>query len=167
MRILGVDPGSLLTGWGLVGGRADDPVLLDCGEIRLPASQPLAARLHILTVEFTKLVGALEPTGAAVEMPFHGANARAALQLAHARGVLLAVLAGAGVSVAEYTPATVKKAITGSGKAEKAQVQGMVERLVRSELPPGGLDRSDALAVALCHMASAGRATAILRLRRR
>jgi crossover junction endodeoxyribonuclease RuvC len=167
MRILGVDPGSLHTGWGLVGGRADAPVLLDCGEIRLPASQPLPSRLHILTVEFTKLVGSLEPTDAAVEMPFQGVNARAALQLAHARGVLLAILAGAGIPVAEYTPATIKKSITGNGNAEKAQVQGMVERLVRSDLPSGGLDRSDALAVALCHMASAGRAAAILRYRRR
>lgn len=167
MRILGVDPGSILTGWGLVGGRVDDPVLLDCGEIRLPASQPLPSRLHLLAVEFTKLIGCLEPTGAAVEMPFQGVNARAALQLAHARGVLLAALAGAGIPVAEYTPATVKKSITGNGMAEKAQVQGMVQRLVRSQLPSAGLDRSDALAVALCHMASAGRSAAIARYRRR
>src|SRR4029079_10057148 len=121
-----------------------------------PPSQPLASRLHLLTVEFTRLVGSLEPTGAADEIPFHGADDRSALQLAHECGVLLAVLAGAGVSVAEYTPATVKKSITGSGKAEKAQVQGMVERLVRTQLPGRGLDRSDALAVALCHMASVG-----------
>jgi len=167
MRILGVDPGSLFTGWGLVGGSLDQPVLLDSGEIRLPSSQPLPTRLHLLTVEFTKLVGSLEPTGAAVEMAFHGANARSALQLAHARGVLLAVLAGAGVPVAEYTPATIKKSITGNGRAEKAQVQGMVERLVRSDLPGRGLDRSDALAVALCHMASVGRSAVIVRYRSR
>jgi crossover junction endodeoxyribonuclease RuvC len=166
MRILGVDPGSLRTGWGLVGGRADDPELVDCGEIRLPQSHSLASRLHLLAVEFERLVGSLEPTHAAVEMPFHGSNARSALQLAHARGVLLAVLAGAGVPIAEYTPATVKKAITGNGRAEKVQVQGMVERLMRARVPAGAWDRSDALAVALCHMGNLGRPAVVVRYRR-
>jgi crossover junction endodeoxyribonuclease RuvC len=120
-------------------------------------------RLHLLTVEFRELVLRLGPSAAAVEMAFHGVNARAALQLAHARGVLLAVLAGAGIPVAEYTPAAVKKAVTGNGRAEKHQVQWMVARLVRSDTPTAGLDRADALAVALCHLSSVGRLSALTR----
>jgi crossover junction endodeoxyribonuclease RuvC len=141
-------------------------VLLECGEIRLGVGLPLPVRLHRLTVEFEILVRRLAPMAAAVETPFHGVNARAALQLAHARGVLLAVLAGAGVPVSEYSPAAVKKAVTGNGRAEKIQVQGMVGRLVGSQSPSEGLDRADALAVALCHMASIGLLSAIERAER-
>jgi len=87
-----------------------------------------------------------------VEAPFHGASARAALQLAHARGVVLAALGSAKVPVFEYSPATIKKAVTGSGRAEKAQVEAMVGRLVPGGVPPGKPDMADAIAAALCHL---------------
>lgn len=162
-RILGVDPGSFQTGWGLVGGSPARPALLECGVIRLRAGGSFAERLARLRREFEALISRVEPTEAAVEAPFHGANARAALQLAHARGVVLAVLGGAGVPVMEYAPATVKKSVTGAGRAEKAQVQAMVARLLGTATLPKPTDVSDALAVALCHLASSGLRSAILR----
>lgn len=153
MRILGVDPGSLHAGWGLIGGMPRHPTLLASGIIHLPATGAFPTRLHRLHRDFEDLVGRLAPTAAAVESPFHGANARSALQLAHARGVLLLVLAAAGLPIAEYAPAVVKKSVTGNGRAEKVQVQQMVARLLglRNQTPPR--DAADALAVALCHVA--------------
>ena len=153
-RILGVDPGTRITGWGLVGGTPGNPTWLDAGVIRLGAPEDdLALRLHRLREQVEKIVDRVQPTCSAVESPFHGANARSALQLAHSRGVVLAVLASAGLDVHEYTPATVKKAVTGNGRAPKEQVRRMVECLLRHP-GPASTDQSDALAVALCHAGS-------------
>ncbi len=96
------------------------------------------------------------PTQAAVEATFHGVNARAAFQLAHARGVVLAVLGGEGIPVAEYSPASVKKAVTGNGRADKGQVQAMIGRLLGASARNGPYDVSDALGVAVCHAATLG-----------
>jgi len=153
-RILGVDPGSRTTGWGLIGGTSGKPRLLDAGTIRLGTKETLDRRLWRLQQDLEALVRRIRPTAAAVESPYFGANARSALQLAHARGVILAVLAGSGTEVVEYTPATVKKAVTGNGHAPKEQVRSMVERLLGSCAGDAPDDLSDALAVALCHAAS-------------
>jgi crossover junction endodeoxyribonuclease RuvC len=119
--------------------------------IRVPgASGDLAERLLRLQQAFAAVVHRLAPSCAAVESPYHGNNARAALQLAHARGVILATLAGARIEVFEYSPATVKKSVTGNGRAPKTQVQAMVARILASTLARP-MDLSDALAVALCH----------------
>jgi crossover junction endodeoxyribonuclease RuvC len=103
------------------------------------------------------------PTEAAVEAPFHGISARSALQLAHARGVILAALGSESVPVFEYSPATVKKAVTGNGRAEKGQVQAMVGRLVTGKFASGRADVADALAAALCHLFAAGMSDALLK----
>ena len=151
-RILGIDPGSLVTGWGLVGGTPNRPRWLDAGIVRLGRSSDAAPlRLWRLWRELSTLIERLRPDSAAVESPYHGSNARSALQLAQARGVALAALAGAGVEVVEYTPATVKKTVTGNGRAAKEQVRAMVARLLGRASLPGTDDLSDALAVALCH----------------
>ena len=163
MRILGVDPGSHLTGWGLLSGSARDPQVVECGVIRLSESLALADRLAALHREFEGLVRRLRPEEAAVEAPFHGANARSAFQLAHARGVVLAVLGAEAIAVAEYAPAAVKKAVTGSGRAEKVQVQAMVKRLLGPGAGTGPHDVADALAVALCHGATVGFRAAVAR----
>lgn len=167
MRILGVDPGSQTTGWGVVEGSPARPRYLRCGAIRLPRGLAFADRLHRLRSEFVALVRELRPAAAAVEAPFHGVNASTALRLAHARGVLLEALAAHDVPIAEYTPAMVKKSVTGNGRAEKRQVQAMVTRLLRLEQveEPGAADRADALAVALCHLNGAGLERAIRRAR--
>lgn len=152
MRVLGVDPGSYRTGWGILRGSADRPGIIECGVIHLPRKGTFASRLGRLQAEFRSLVDRLEPEAASVEAPFHGANARAALQLAHARGVILAVLGEAGVPVEELSPASVKKALTGNGRADKIQVRSMVARLMGDPGPGLSEDVTDALAVAYCHL---------------
>jgi crossover junction endodeoxyribonuclease RuvC len=147
-----VDPGSFATGWGLVGGSPARPEWIESGVIRLGGrSAEAPTRLWRLQRELTALVDRLRPTAAAVESAYHGVNAQSAFQLAQARGVILAVLAGVGLEVAEYAPATVKKAVTGSGRASKQQVWTMVGRLLTHPALEPSHDATDALAVALCH----------------
>jgi crossover junction endodeoxyribonuclease RuvC len=129
------------------------PVVVDCGEIRMSRADPLAIRLASLGERFSRIVASMDPSASAVEAPFHGANARAALQLAHARGVILGVLGRAGVAPCEYTPATVKKTVCGSGRGDKEQVRNMVARLTGADLKGLSSDVADAIAVALCHQA--------------
>jgi crossover junction endodeoxyribonuclease RuvC len=164
VRILGVDPGSLRTGWGLLGGTSRQPFLVESGVIRLPAGAGFPERLHRLQIEFEELVRRLAPSEAAVEMPFHGLNARSALQLAHARGVLLAVLGAQGIPMSEYAPAAVKKAVTGNGRADKAQVHAMAARLLGARIDGATGDLTDAVGIALCHAASREFRTALRRV---
>jgi crossover junction endodeoxyribonuclease RuvC len=152
---MGVDPGSRATGWGLLGGSAAAPELRDCGRILLNGKLAMALRLARLQEDFSRLVEKLSPAAAAVESPFHGPGARSALQLAQARGVILAVLASSGVPVAEYTPTAVKKSVTGNGRAGKRQVRSMVCHLIGIEDSGQAHDISDAIAVALCHLTTA------------
>jgi len=129
--------------------------LVAAGEIKLSDKLSFAQRLSRLHRDVTHLVAEFVPAVAAVEAPFHGVSARSALQLAHARGVILAVLGEADIPVFEYAPATIKKAVTGSGRAEKQQVQFMVRRLIRGADEYESEDVSDAMAAALCHLAGA------------
>lgn len=167
MQVLGVDPGSQLTGWGLITGTASSPRLVDGGVIRLGREQDFARRLARLHADFHALVARLSPTVAAVEAPFHGASARSALQLAHARGVILAVLATAEIEVVEYSPAAVKKAVTGNGRADKEQVAAMMRRSLTLEAGRLPHDLTDALAVALCHLGASGFREAVRRAENR
>ena len=121
----------------------------------------------MLQTELESIVERLDPSCAAVEAPFHGASARSALQLAHARGVVLAVLARTGLSVEEYSPASVKKSVTGSGRADKHQVASIIDRLLGLTADRRSHDVSDALAVALCHLAAASLGAAVARSQRR
>ncbi len=149
VAILGVDPGSVATGWALVAGTPERPRVLACGVIKAPARRPFGERLATIQDRFVEILGEQDPAVAAVESPFHGASARSSLQLAHARGVILAALSRAGISTVEYSPAAVKKTVTGSGRATKEQVAFMVERLAGIKSPSH--DLTDAVAVALCH----------------
>ncbi len=135
--------------------------LIACGEIRLPERSAFADRLARLYDGISEIVARHSPAEAAVEGPFHGISARSALQLAHARGVVLAALGASHVRVFEYSPATIKKAVTGNGRAEKAQVQAMVTRLVSGGALLGGSDVADAVATALCHLSGRGSAGAL------
>ena len=131
----------------------------------MAARLSLSDRLADLHKAIVEVVERHEPSEAAVEAPFHGVSARSALLLAHARGVVLAVLGASRMPVHEYSPATIKKAVTGNGRAEKAQVESMVARLV----PGDGLRRSpdvaDAVATALCHLFAAAAVDALNRTR--
>jgi crossover junction endodeoxyribonuclease RuvC len=115
------------------------------------------ARLHAAILS---VVTQHAPSEAAVEAPFHGVSARSALQLAHARGVILSALGVSGLRVVEYSPATIKKAVTGNGRAEKEQVGAMVSRLLAGG-SPGKPDIADAMAAALCHLFGAARTGAL------
>lgn len=164
--MLGVDPGSIRTGWGILEGDVDRPRVVGCGEIHLPESMPFAARLYRLQEAFAAILDEFLPTEAAVESPFHGVSARSALQLAHARGVLLAALAPRSVTICEYAPAAVKKAVCGNGRAEKAQVQEMMLRVLGATAAVRWTpDVSDALALAWCHLAHLRFAAAVSRNR--
>ncbi len=152
MLVLGLDPGTATTGYGLVEAAADGTMTaIDYGVILTPAKTPLAERLQML---YDRLQGLLEhyhPDGAAVEKLFFQKNVTTAMSVGQARGVLLLALAQAGLSVAEYTPNEIKEAVTGYGSAGKAQMQRMVQMLLGLESPPRPDDAADALAVALCH----------------
>lgn len=153
--ILGVDPGLNRCGWGIVLSEGARLSYVAHGVIKPAAHQQLASRLHEVYEGITGVIERHAPHEAAVEETFVNANARAALVLGQARGVALAAAARSGLVVAEYSPATIKKAVVGSGGAEKAQIAFMVRRL----LPTAGdvsADAADALGVAVCHAAHSG-----------
>jgi crossover junction endodeoxyribonuclease RuvC len=154
-RVLGLDPGSRFTGFGCIEARGNRCQLIAQGRISCGKETPLAERLAVLSRELVELLDRLEPAVVAVEEPFHGANTRSLIVLAQARGALLATLGARQVPVAEYSPAEVKKAVTGNGRADKQQVSRMVSLLLGG-VGPSSADAADALAVALCF--AAGRA---------
>ena len=153
MLILGIDPGSLHTGYGLVEktGRGGTTFrVVDAGRFSGPRDLALPARLARLAAGLQELLDRHPPDLAALESPFHGMNARSLIVLAQARGALLAALAGRGIEIREYTPAEVKSAVTGNGRADKEQVARMVRLLLGVAGGGWPSDATDALAVALC-----------------
>jgi crossover junction endodeoxyribonuclease RuvC len=158
VKVLGVDPGTAATGFGVV--EADDRGglrLIECGVIRPSPRGTLARRLHQVHEDLAALLDRHAPDVLAVEDAFHSRNARTTLVLGHARGVILLAGAQAGVVIAEYPPAVIKKAVTGRGAAMKPQVGFMVARLLRLAEPPEPSDAADGVAVALAHLLRAGR----------
>ena len=151
MLILGLDPGSLHTGYGLVRKNGSSLAALAAGRFSCPKGQPLPERLAHLAASLSELLDRHHPEVAVVETPFHGMNVRSLVVLAQARGALLAALAGRGVPVREYSPAEVKSAVTGNGRADKEQVARMVRLLLAIEAgEPLAADATDALALAIC-----------------
>jgi crossover junction endodeoxyribonuclease RuvC len=149
-RILGVDPGSRLCGWGIIDRNGTKIHHVDNGVFMLVSEGELPARLGLLMASLQDLLERYKPDSVAVEGVFQHRNARSALVLGHARGVALAVCAQRGLQVSEYSPLQVKKALTGSGRASKEQMQQMVAlRLSLQDVPQE--DAADAVAVAVCH----------------
>jgi crossover junction endodeoxyribonuclease RuvC len=150
--VLGVDPGTAITGYGFI--REDEDALraIACGAITTPNDWPLPRRLAALHAELGRLIVLHRPASAAVEQLFFSRNARSALAVGHARGVILLALAQAGVPVVEYTPLEVKQAVAGYGRADKKQMQEMVRVLMGLPDIPRPDDVADALAVAICHL---------------
>jgi len=157
MRVLGIDCGGEYTGYGVVemlsGGEL---VCLTCGAIRLSPRQPLARRLAHIYDELGALIGRHHPDEVAIEEIFYALNVKSALKLGQVRGVAMLAAAAAGLEVAEYSPLSIKSSVVGYGRAEKEQVQHMVMRLLRLPEPPEPMDASDALAIAICHLHTAG-----------
>ena len=154
MRIFGIDPGSERTGYGCVETDGRVARLVLCGAISVPSSDPFPQRLARIHGELTALLRGCAPDCVAIESLFHAANVRSALKLGHARGVAVLAAVEAGCPVVEYTPAEVKRAVVGYGRAEKHQVQQMIKLLLGLTKPPSPHDAADALAVAICHLHS-------------
>jgi crossover junction endodeoxyribonuclease RuvC len=152
VRIFGIDPGSVRTGYGCVDSDGSRHRLVTCGAIAAPVRLPFPQRLLTIHTQLRRLIEEYRPDCVAVEAVFHAVNARSALQLGHARGVVLLAATQSGLAVAEYPPAEVKRAVVGYGRAEKLQVQRMVRLLLGIDAIPGPYDASDALAVAICHV---------------
>jgi crossover junction endodeoxyribonuclease RuvC len=150
MIILGVDPGSLRTGYGAIETDGRRHRLLEMGILAPSSRLELPARLRAIHSGLAKVIARLRPDVLAVEDVFHAHHARSALVLGHVRGVVLLAGADAGLSVSAFPPATVKVQVTGFGRAEKSQVAMMVSRILALEEQAAG-DATDALAVALCH----------------
>ena len=150
MIILGLDPGLGTTGWGVIAAEGNRLSHVANGQIRTDTKAPLPERLVALEAALTELLARHAPQGAAVEEVFVNTNAQSTLKLAHARGVILLCAAKSGVAMGEYAARLVKKAVVGTGAAEKAQVHAMVARLLPG-VKIAGADAADALAVAITH----------------
>lgn len=151
MRVLGIDPGSRVTGYGAIEKRKSGLIELIRGEIRLAGQDRLSSRLITIYDQLLEVIDRISPDAIAIEDIFYGKNVKSLIKQAHVRGV--AIMAGSrrGVPVFEYTPLEVKQAVVGYGRAEKDQVQKMVKAILNlSELPQA--DEADALAVAICHI---------------
>ena len=155
MRIFGIDPGSIRTGYGCVETDGRRHHLVAFGAIASPATDSFPDRLARIHLELSQLLAAHRPDTVAIENVFHGKNARSALKLGHARGVAILAAVQAGCHVVEYTPAEVKRAVVGHGRAEKHQVQHMIKLLLGLAAAPRPHDAADALAIAICHLHSA------------
>ncbi|MPY90479.1 MAG: crossover junction endodeoxyribonuclease RuvC [Luteitalea sp.] len=167
MRIFGIDPGSVRTGFGCIETDGSRSRLVTCGAITLPARASFPDKLLRIHARLAELLGAYRPDCVVVESLFYAVNARSALQLGHARGVALLAARQAGLPLVEYTPAQVKQTVTGYGRAEKIQVQEMVRVLLGLRARPSPLDAADALAVALCHVHHQSAATSMVTARPR
>lgn len=151
MRVFGIDPGSTRTGYGCVETDGTRHALITYGAIAAPAGSGFAERLHVIHDTLGRVIRETSPDCVSIENLFHARNVRSALQLGHARGVAMLAAVQAGVPIVEYTPAEIKLALVGYGRADKIQVQQMVKLLLGLVALPKPFDASDALAAALCH----------------
>lgn len=151
MRIIGLDPGTATTGYGIIDVIDREPQVVVWGTIRTSADDETPRRLQIIYEALVDLLQEHKPDAAAIEEVFFGRNITTAISVGQARGVLILALANAGLPVAEYSPPKVKDAVTGYGKADKHQVQLMVRNLLSLEETPRPDDAADGLAVALTH----------------
>ena len=152
MRVLGVDPGLTRCGLGVVDGSPGRAALVAVDVVRTPAGDDLGPRLVALEAAFESWLDRLQPDAVAVERVFAQANVRTVMGTAQAGAVAIVCAARRGLPVALHTPSEVKAAVTGSGRADKAQVGAMVARLLRLDGPPKPADAADALALAICHI---------------
>jgi crossover junction endodeoxyribonuclease RuvC len=149
--VLGIDPGTAHTGYGVVFARGSTLAALDGGVLKTEAGDPLESRLAQIHAQVSELIERHEPEAVAVEDLFFGQNARSAFAVGQARGVTLLAAGQAGIPCFSYTPQAVKQAVCGNGRAQKDQVQRMVGALLRLPAPPEPDHAADALAVAICH----------------
>ena len=154
MRILGIDPGYGIIGFGLVEAQRGKFQLLRCGAITTPAGMDFSARLEIIYEDMKQLLEVAKPDVVAIEELFFGQNVTTGIGVAQSRGVILLAIRQAGIPIFSYKPAQVKQSVVGYGNATKHQVQDMTKRLLKLDAMPKPDDAADAIALALCHARS-------------
>ena len=154
MRILGIDPGYGIIGFGLIEADRSNFSLLRCGAITTPAGMDFSARLEIIYEDMKELLAVTKPDAVAIEELFFGQNVTTGIGVAQSRGVILLAIRQAGLEATPYKPAQIKQAVVGYGNATKHQVQDMTKRLLRLQAMPKPDDAADAIAIALCHARS-------------
>ncbi|HVW19188.1 MAG TPA: crossover junction endodeoxyribonuclease RuvC [Solirubrobacteraceae bacterium] len=152
VRVLGIDPGTANTGFGVVARLGGRLAALDGGVIETPPGLPAEARLTSIHARVAELIAEHEPDAVALEDVYFGVNAHSAFAVGQARGVVMLAAGQAAVACASYTPQQVKSSVCGSGRADKAQVARMVQALLSLAAPPAPDHAADALAVAICHV---------------
>ncbi len=152
MRVMGIDPGSLCTGYGIVEETGGKLTSVHFGSIASKAKSPFANRLKSIYDGLASVMEEFQPDAIAVEDVFFAANAKSTIKLGQTRGVALLAAAKAEITLAEYTPLEVKQSVVGYGRADKHQVRDMVTAILKLKTKPEPLDASDALAIAICHL---------------
>lgn len=156
MRIIGIDPGYAIMGYGIIDMKGNHFSVVDFGSITTDAKMPMPERLKRLYSSLMDIIALYEPDEASVEELFFNTNAKTAIMVGQARGVAVLACCNSGVEISEYTPLQIKQALVGYGRAEKKQVQEMVRMILHLDEVPKPDDTADALAAAVCHGHSAG-----------
>ena len=152
MRVLGIDPGTVVMGYGVIESRDDEITLVDCGALTSPQRSPIGERLSYLYGRLSEIISRYQPDAVAVEQPFMAKNVKSALAIGRAQAVAILAAANKKIAVYEYTPAEIKQRVADYGASSKEQIQEMVKlQLGLSEVPQPS-DAADALAVAICHL---------------
>ncbi len=152
MRILGIDPGTVIMGYGVIDTEGDKTSLVDCGALKKPGSSPIEERLSFFYGELLEIISRYQPDAVAIEQPFVAKNVRSALAIGRAQAVAMLAAANRKIQVYEYTPTEVKQKVTDYGASSKEQVQEMVRLQLELSEAPQPIDAADALAVAICHL---------------
>ena len=151
MIIIGVDPGTIVTGFGIISFKNNSLNYLHSGIIKTPATKEVPPRLESIYDELTKLIKVYEPEEFSIETAFYSKNVQSVLKIGYARGVSILAAAHHNLQISEYSPREIKKSVVGNGGASKEQVQFMIEKLLKIDCSRKKLDESDALAIAICH----------------
>ena len=152
MKVLGIDPGTVTMGYGVIESREDEVTLVDCGVLNNPVRSPIGERLSYIYGELLKIISQYQPDAIAVEQPFVARNVKSALAVGRAQAVAILAAANKGIPTHEYTPAQVKQRVADYGASSKEQIQEMVRLQLRLPKVPQPNDAADALAVAICHL---------------
>ena len=155
MRVLGIDPGTIAMGYGVIDSRDDKVILVDCGAITTTVRSPVGERFSYMYHQLLEIVSRHRPDVAAIEQPFIAKNVKSALAIGRAQAVAILAAANNGIPVYEYTPAQIKQRVANYGASSKEQIQEMVRLQLNLSQVPEPSDAADALAVALCHLSEA------------
>jgi len=152
MRILGVDPGTVIMGYGVIEGEGDEIAMVDCGALKTLARSPIGERLSYLYGQLSEIISRYQPDAVAIEQPFVAKNVKSALAVGRAQAVAILAAANKKIAVYEYTPTEIKQMVADYGASSKEQIQEMVKLQLGLAEVPQPSDAADALAVAICHL---------------